>query len=161
MLQVGNVGLSLDEQRSHFSLWCIVSAPLLAGTDVVHATNDTLAILTAPEPIAVNQDFGKDNKIQGRLVDPAPSSDAAPSATYSVWAKPLADGKRIAVVLLNEDDNNTQSVTVKWSTIGLDASTKCSVRDLWQRKVVATAAAGSYSVSLKPHESAMLTITPQ
>ena len=47
MLQVGNVGLTYDEQKSHFSLWCIMSAPLLAGTDIEHASAATLAILTA------------------------------------------------------------------------------------------------------------------
>ena len=54
-LQVGNVGLTVTEQRSHFSLWCITSAPLLAGTDLEHATADTLAILTAPELLEINQ----------------------------------------------------------------------------------------------------------
>lgn len=55
MLLVGDVGLSLVEQRSHFSLWCIAAAPLLAGTDIVHASNDTLAILTAAGPLSVNE----------------------------------------------------------------------------------------------------------
>lgn len=55
MLQVGNVGLSLVEQRSHFSLWCITAAPLLAGTDIVHASKDTLEILTAAGPLSVNE----------------------------------------------------------------------------------------------------------
>ena len=96
MLQVGNPGLSFDEQLTHFALWyagkdgvgagvgsssygfcrvgaavagrCVVSAPLLAGTDVVHATAPTLSILTAKELIAINQDLGKAGKIQGRHV---------------------------------------------------------------------------------------------
>jgi hypothetical protein len=55
MLQVGNVGLSREEQQSMFSMWCIVGAPLLAGTDLVHASTATLAILTNREAIAVNQ----------------------------------------------------------------------------------------------------------
>ena len=55
MLQVGNVGLTPDEQRSHFSLWCLAGAPLLAGTDIEHASAETLAILTAPELLEVNQ----------------------------------------------------------------------------------------------------------
>ena len=49
MVQVGNVGLTPEEQKSHFSLWAIMSAPLLAGTDIEHASAATLAILTAPE----------------------------------------------------------------------------------------------------------------
>eukprot|EP00040_Diaphanoeca_grandis_P027821 m.159215 g.159215 ORF g.159215 m.159215 type:complete len:969 (-) comp31127_c1_seq1:249-3155(-) len=71
MLQVGNVGLTPDEQRTHFSLWCIVGAPLLAGTDIIHASNETLEILMAAEVIAVNQDLGRDGHIQGIYVGAA------------------------------------------------------------------------------------------
>ena len=49
LYQIGNVGLTWAEQRTHMAYWCIVSAPLLAGNDIVHATNETLQILTAAE----------------------------------------------------------------------------------------------------------------
>jgi alpha-galactosidase len=87
MLQVGNPGLNFNESLTHFALWsvsdvqtgtltstitvcarCVASAPLLAGTDVVHASNETLAILTAPELIAINQDLGVDGKLQGKMI---------------------------------------------------------------------------------------------
>ena len=64
MLQVGNVGLTVTEQYSHMSLWCVTSAPLLAGTDVIHASDVTLDILANPEVTAVNQDVGRDGAIQ-------------------------------------------------------------------------------------------------
>merc|ERR1719313_2374198 len=82
MLQVGNVGLTLNEQRSHFALWCIAGAPLLAGTDIVHASAETLAILTAPEVAQVNQDLGVGGKLQGKLLG---SADGANSS--EVWFK--------------------------------------------------------------------------
>ena len=66
MLQIGNVGLTWVEQRTHMAYWCVVSAPLLAGTDIVRATTETLAILTAAEYIAVNQDLGHHDRIQAR-----------------------------------------------------------------------------------------------
>ena len=57
MLQVGNPGLSDTEARAHFSAWCIVAAPLLIGADIVSGLdNATLAILGAPELVAVDQD---------------------------------------------------------------------------------------------------------
>lgn len=49
MLQVGNIGLTLTEQYTHMTLWCIAGAPLLAGTDLVHISNETLAILANVE----------------------------------------------------------------------------------------------------------------
>jgi hypothetical protein len=64
--QVGNVGLTLTEQKSHFSLWCMAGAPLLAGTDIEHATAETLQILTAPELLEVNQDLGVGGALQAK-----------------------------------------------------------------------------------------------
>ena len=56
MLQVGNVGLTVTESRSHFALWCFLAAPLLIGTDLHTASNETIAILGAAELIKVDQD---------------------------------------------------------------------------------------------------------
>lgn len=56
MLEVGNAGLTLAEQRTHFALWCMVKSPLLIGSDVRSISNDSLAILTNKALIAVNQD---------------------------------------------------------------------------------------------------------
>jgi alpha-galactosidase len=55
MLEVGN-GMSVAEDRSHFSLWCMLAAPLIAGNDLRRMSKETNAILTNQEIIAVNQD---------------------------------------------------------------------------------------------------------
>jgi alpha-galactosidase len=57
MLQIGNPGLTLTEQKSQMSAWSLVAAPLLISTDLISGVdNATLAILSAPEVIAVHQD---------------------------------------------------------------------------------------------------------
>ena len=56
MLEVGNDGMTDDEYRTHFSLWAISKAPLLIGCDVTNMSPATLATLSNPEVIAVNQD---------------------------------------------------------------------------------------------------------
>jgi hypothetical protein len=56
VLEVGNGGMSDAEYRSHFSLWAISKAPLIIGCDVEKMSPATLATLTNPEVIAVNQD---------------------------------------------------------------------------------------------------------
>ena len=33
MLEVGN-GMSVNEDRTHFSMWCMLAAPLIAGNDI-------------------------------------------------------------------------------------------------------------------------------
>ncbi|KAH3756401.1 alpha galactosidase [Pelomyxa schiedti] len=56
MLEVGNGGMTYEEYKTHFSLWCLAKAPLLIGCDITDISNDTLSILTAPEVLAVSQD---------------------------------------------------------------------------------------------------------
>ena len=89
MLEVGNNALTPIECRSHFAMWCMLAAPLIAGNNI-STMNDTIKnILTAPEIIAVDQDsLG----IQGTRI-----SD---NSGLQVWQKPLKDGS-VAVALLN------------------------------------------------------------
>jgi len=56
MLEVGNGGMTQDEEISHFSLWALIKSPLLIGCDITKLSQETLTILTNPEVIAVNQD---------------------------------------------------------------------------------------------------------
>lgn len=49
-------GLTVTEQRAHFSLWVMLSAPLILGNDPRSMTHATLEILTAPEVLAISQD---------------------------------------------------------------------------------------------------------
>jgi alpha-galactosidase len=41
MLEVGNGGMTKEENRAHFSMWAMFSAPLLAGNDISNMTADT------------------------------------------------------------------------------------------------------------------------
>eukprot|EP00730_Choanoeca_flexa_P020240 TRINITY_DN9898_c0_g3_i1.p1 TRINITY_DN9898_c0_g3~~TRINITY_DN9898_c0_g3_i1.p1 ORF type:complete len:875 (+),score=209.98 TRINITY_DN9898_c0_g3_i1:2-2626(+) len=150
MLQVGNPGLSFNESLTHFALWCVTSAPLLAGTDVVHASNETLAILTAPELITINQDLGVDGKLQGKMLQ----TDA--NATSSVWVKTMSDHS-LAIVLVNEGDSAAK-VTVNWQDLGLPAEQTMNVRDAFARTDIGQAS-GQYSVVLDTHASQTIRLT--
>lgn len=55
MLEVGN-GMTVNEDRAHFSLWCMLAAPLIAGNDLRKMTEDTRKILTNKDAIAIDQD---------------------------------------------------------------------------------------------------------
>jgi alpha-galactosidase len=89
MLEVGNGGMTDTEYRSHFSLWCILAAPLMAGNDIRSMKPETRDILINKEAIAIDQDS---MGIQGRRVHK--------DGDLEVWSKQLADGGR-AVALLN------------------------------------------------------------
>ncbi len=119
MLEVGNGGMSRDEYETHFSLWSILAAPLLAGNDVRDLTPEIREILLNKEVIAVDQDaLGK----QGTRV--------AQSGDTEVWAKPLQDGS-YAVGLFNRSEKE-QTVSVAWTDIRLGGPQL--VRDLWAHK---------------------------
>ena len=88
-LEVGNDGMNADEQRTHFSLWTMLAAPLIAGNDVTAMTEQTKSILLNKEVIAVDQDpLGK----QGER--------AYADGPLEVWARPL-EGGAMAVALFN------------------------------------------------------------
>ena len=56
MLEVGNGGMNKEECRTHFSMWAMWSAPLLAGNDIANMSADTKEILMNKEVIAIDQD---------------------------------------------------------------------------------------------------------
>ncbi|MCI8325873.1 MAG: alpha-galactosidase [Clostridia bacterium] len=56
MLEVGNGNLSAAQNVSHFSLWCMMNAPLILGNDLRNMDDEVLRIVTNRNLIAVNQD---------------------------------------------------------------------------------------------------------
>jgi alpha-galactosidase len=123
MLEVGNGGMNEDEYRTHMSLWAILAAPLIAGNDLTQMTPYTVAMLTNPEVISVDQDpLGK----QGFRI--------AQEGPLEIWMKPMADGSKV-VGLFNRQRTSEQ-MTVKFSALGVRKSTR--VRDLWLRKDLGT-----------------------
>jgi alpha-galactosidase len=147
MLEVGNGGLSLEENRAHFSLWALFGAPLMAGNDLAAMTPEIRDILTNREVIAIDQDaLG----MQGRRV----RDDGA----LEVWMKPLADGSR-AVILFNRG-TEVAPIAAAWEEIGLSPATKARVRDLWKHADLGVVAS-RFEARVPPHGVAMLVVTPQ
>jgi alpha-galactosidase len=146
MLEIGNGGMTDTEYRSHFSLWAMMAAPLIAGNDVANMSPATAAILLNHDVIAVDQDtLG----IQGRRV--------AVSGTSEVWAKPLADGGR-AVLMFNRGSNPVQ-VTADWTALGYPPSFSLAARDLWQHNSLGRVQ-GRYAATVAPHGVVMITLRP-
>jgi len=119
MLEVGNGGMTPDEYRTHFSLWCMLAAPLLAGNDLRSMDETTKSILLNREVIAIDQDpLG------------LPAKKISDQDKLTVAARPLKD-KTWAVGLFNRGDA-TAKMSVNWSDLGLHG--KLQVRDLWAHK---------------------------
>ena len=147
MLEVGNGGMTAEEYRTHFSLWAIMAAPLIAGNDIRTMSDETRDILTNREVIAVDQDsLG----VQGWLA-------AQPAPDLQVWMKPLRDGSR-AVALVNRTEAAAE-IAVEWSAIGLRPGA-AAVRDLWAHRDVGRVA-NRYAAQVPPHGVVMVRITGQ
>jgi len=146
MLEIGNGGMSTTEYRSHFSLWAILAAPLMAGNDLRSMSLETREILTNKEVIAIDQDpLG----IEGRRV--------AKDGGLEIWAKQLQDGGR-AVVLLNRGATE-QPIAVTWEQIGYPPHLTAAVRDLWVHKDLGEFR-GKFSAPVASHGVVMLTVRP-
>ena len=144
MLEVGNGKMTTAEYRSHFSFWCLLSAPLIAGNDLRTMTQETREILTNKEVIAVDQDpLG----MQGRKV-----ADTGP---FEVWMKPLSNGGR-AVILFNRG-STTAPISVTWEQIGFAPGFEAGVRDLWARKELGKFK-GRFTARVDPHDVVMVRI---
>jgi alpha-galactosidase len=145
---VGRGGCTVEEYRSHFSLWCMLAAPLMIGCDVRSMTPATREILTNPEVIAVDQDpLGRQGYSLGDT-----------GRKGQVWRKVLADGSA-AVGFFNLNDNSAVSHTIGWETLGIHDRRPCLVRDLWARRDIGEFTR-SFQCKVAPHDSMILRITP-
>jgi len=153
MLVVGYVGwgsphptrLTPDEQYTHISIWCLLSAPLLLGCDMERLDEFTLNLLTNDEVLAVGQDpLGKQ------------ATCVSTEGDLRVYAKDLEDGSN-AVGLFNLGDKEA-TVTAKWSDLKL--SGKLNVRDLWRQKDLGQFD-GQFQATVAPHGAELVKIQPK
>ncbi|WP_208614170.1 NPCBM/NEW2 domain-containing protein [Streptomyces yokosukanensis] len=144
MLEVGNGGMTDTEYRSHFSLWSVMAAPLLIGTDLRKASQATFDILDNKEVVAVDQDpLGK----QGTVVS---SADGR-----WVIAKEMKDGSR-AVALFNES-GTAQRIATTAAAVGLPDAPAYTQRDLWAHSSYNTA--GTIAATVPAHGTVLLRVS--
>lgn len=154
MLEVGN-GLTDAENRAHFSMWCMLAAPLIAGNDLRKMTPATQAVLTNKEVIAVDQDsLG----VQGFKY--------ASKDSVETWMKPLQNGDW-AICFLNRNAT-PQKVTFNWkneivndslSHRQLNAATDVyQIRDLWNKKSMGNTKKELNAV-VPPHDVLMIRLS--
>jgi alpha-galactosidase len=135
MMEVGR-GMSLSEDRAHFSLWCMMAAPLMAGNDLRSMKKEIREILVNKEVIAIDQDsLG----VQGFRFNSCAQG-------VEVWAKPLVQGDW-AICFLNRTEQ-VHKLEFDWAAnvVGDDISKKTlnakeatySIRDLWAKKSLGT-----------------------
>jgi alpha-galactosidase len=136
----GDRALTIDESRTHITLWAVLASPLILGNDVRAMTPEVKVILLNQEVIAIDQDrLGKQARRVSRRGD------------AEIWTKPLSDGS-VAVALFNRS-NAATSISVTWKALGLEGAQK--VRDLWRHADLGEQVSG-YNASVPPHGSVLL-----
>jgi len=152
MLVVGYVGwgnpkptrLTKDEQRSHVSLWALMSSPLLLGCDMSRLDKFTLSLLTNDEVISINQDLlGQ----QGFLI--------RNDCEEKIIVKVLEDGSK-AVGMFNLS-NESRKIELLLNEINFRAKVK--IRDVWEQNDLGIFEK-SYKTEIQVHGVKLLKITP-
>lgn len=131
MLEVGNGGMSTSEDRAHFSMWCMLAAPLISGNDIKNMSQETHDILTNEDAIDIDQDaLG----VQGMKYK---SEDG-----LEIWLKPLSNGNW-AICFLNRSSvakpvdfdwaKNVINDPVSNRTLDVLADVY-TIKDVWSKK---------------------------
>jgi len=146
MMIVGMPGLSDAQNRSLFSLWCMMASPLIAGNDLRSMTMAAVETLTNLEAIGIDQDpLG----LQGRIL--------WTDGNIGIWGgKRLFDGSQ-AVLVFNQG-RYPADARIDWQDIGIDPKAACYVRNLWTRQTQGPLT-GGLSVGVAPDDVAFLHIS--
>jgi len=155
MLEIGNGGMTETEYKSHFSLWAMLAAPLMAGNDLRNMDASTTEILTNKDVIAVNQDpLGR----QGiKYLD---------MGEHEVWVK-LLENEELAVCFLNREDEPWE-MDYDWQRITLYHGGRAvgfddpyfTMKDLWKHQVIGTTK-DRLTETIPGHGVLMLRLTPE
>jgi alpha-galactosidase len=139
------LGMTSSEAQAQFSMWAILAAPLILGSDPRALSPATIEMLENRQVLAVDQDpLG----IQGTVV--------AQEGSGQVWSKPLAGGAA-AVALLNRGSTALQ-ITTSAGQAGLRSAARYKVRDLWSGATSSTS--GEISAEVPPDSVVLYRVTP-
>ena len=147
MMQIGN-GLSHEEEKTHFAMWCMMSTPLMIGCDLTKISAETLEVLKNRELIALDQDPAC---LQAYVVKEYRSPVGV--LLGEVWVKDLgsAGSNEKAIAFLNRSDEPLE-MNIAPEQAGLLGEI-LSLRDLWQGAEVASR---DLTFLVPPHGTAIL-----
>lgn len=147
MLEVGR-GLSAEEDKTHFGMWCIMSSPLLIGCDMTTISKEALDLMTNKELIALNQDtLG----LQAYVVKKEAGAYLLVKDVEKLY------GKNRAIAIYNPTD---AEVEFEVDFLTLDLGGRVLARDLFEKKDEGTFV-GSMSVKVPAHGTRIYKLTAE
>lgn len=162
MMEVGN-GMSKDQDQAHFTMWCMLSSPLISGNDPRKMSAETIAILTNKFAIAINQDaLGHQARLVSSKGTQGHNTESKKvAADQQVWIKALANPKNSwAVALLNRIKTPSQ-IVLNFTSLGVAPTAKFDVLDLWDRARSIGVHTGSIKATVNSTAAVMYKLIPQ
>lgn len=142
LLEVGNSGMTQDEQATHFAAWAMFKSALMISTNIVALSDATVQILQNKDLIAINQDsLGKPVSLVQRW-----------TSDHDLWAGNLANGDK--AVLVVDLSNAARTLSVSFSALGIASA---DVKDLWSGTT--TTGATSFSKAVNAHGTLALRLS--
>ncbi|OSS51772.1 hypothetical protein B5807_03198 [Epicoccum nigrum] len=142
LLEVGNSGMTFDEQATHFAAWAMLKSALMISTDVAALSTDTVNVLQNKDLLAINQDSAvKPITLRQRW-----------TSDRDLWSGDLANGD--VAVLVVDLSNARRTLTVQLSSLGIESAT---IKDLWAGTTTQNAA--SFSKQVNAHGSLALRLS--
>ncbi len=139
------LGMTASEARAQFSMWAMVAAPLMLGSDPRALTSAQIGMLRNQQVITIDQDpLG----VQGTVI--------ANEGAGQVWSRPLAGGD-VAVALLNRG-SQAHRITTRARRVGLPPATAYTLKNLWGHTTRRTT--GEISARVPSHSVVLFRVTP-
>lgn len=148
MLQLGR-GMTYEEDKTHFTMWCMMHSPLLLGNDLTTLSDQTKEIITNKEIIALNQSpFVYQAR---RIID---------YGELEIWGKPLIStmSGQIAIAMLNRT-NEVQTINFELEAVGINSPKGYISSDLWTKETFDTSFDSKISREVPPHGVVVLKIS--
>lgn len=141
LLEVGNSGMTFDEQATHFAAWAMLKSALMISTDVSALSADAVKVLQNKDLLAINQD----SAVKPITLKQRWSSDR------DLWSGDLANGD--IAVLVVDLSNTARTLSVQLSSLGIASAT---IKDLWSGT---TTTGSSFSKQVNAHGSIALRLS--
>ena len=139
------LGMTSTQAQSQFSMWAMVAAPLILGSDPRSLSSISINMLKNPQVIAIDQDsLG----VQGWLLSQT-------STGQQVWVKPLASGAR-AVALFNRG-SSAEQITTNASAVGLPTVSRYTLLNVWTNQT--STSKGKISAYVQPDAVVLYRVT--
>lgn len=142
MLAIGNQGLTTEQQKVHFALWCIMTSPLILGNDPRNMSDEETDMISNELAISINQDPCE----QGKRLTPEGKSE--------IWGKKLSNGN-MAFLLLNRDTTESAEFNLKFTDYGFPGKVK--VTNVYKKEIL-TKKTRLLSATVKPQSGIFILV---